>query len=80
VSGRAIAVDQIGASADIGAYLHAGANTIGVRVATTLNNRLAAPDTAVKNRGVPQNCGPIGPVVLTPYRPGGGHPPTMITI
>ncbi|MFF5288629.1 glycosyl hydrolase [Paractinoplanes globisporus] len=68
VNGHAVAVDQIGASADLGPYLHAGANTIAVRVATTLNNRLAALDAAVRNRGVIQNYGLVGPVVLSPYR------------
>jgi len=68
VNGKPVAVDQIGATADIGPYLHAGANTLVVRVATTFNNRLAALDTAVKNRGVIQNYGLVGPVVLTPYR------------
>ena len=39
-----------------------------MRVATTLNNRLFALDTAVRNRGVTQNYGLVGPVTLTPYR------------
>jgi hypothetical protein len=61
-------VDQIAAEAAVGPYLRKGANRIEVRVATTLNNRLAALDPAVKARGVIQNYGLVGPVVLKPYR------------
>jgi alpha-L-rhamnosidase/Glycosyl hydrolases family 2, sugar binding domain len=68
VNGQAVPLSEIAPSVDLGPYLHAGANTIAVRVATTLNNRLAQLDTSVKNRGVIQNYGLIGPVVLTPYR------------
>jgi hypothetical protein len=68
VNGQPVGIDQVSAAVDIGSYLHAGVNTIVVRVATTLNNRLAALDTAVRNRGVIQNYGLVGPVVLTPYR------------
>jgi len=39
VNGQAIPIDQIHPVVDLGAYLHAGANTIVVRVATTYNNR-----------------------------------------
>jgi hypothetical protein len=39
-----------------------------VKVATTLNNRLYALDTAVANRGVKQQYGLVGPVVVSPYR------------
>jgi hypothetical protein len=45
----------------------AGRNTIDVRVATTLNNRLAKLDDAVGAHGFVQPYGPVGPVVLTPY-------------
>ena len=38
-----------------------------MRVATTLNNRLAALFPAVATRGHMQNYGLVGPVVLTPY-------------
>jgi len=68
VNGEAVGIDQIDPTVDVGPYLHAGANTIVVRVATTYNNRLAALDTAVRNRAVIQNYGLVGPVVLTPYR------------
>ncbi len=68
VNGTTVQVDQIGATADISPYLKAGENTISVRVATTLNNRLYALDTAVKNRGVTQQYGLVGPVELSPYR------------
>lgn len=68
VNGRAISVDQVGSSADIGPHLKPGDNEIRVRVATTLNNRLAALDAAVRDRGVIQNYGLIGPVVVSPYR------------
>ncbi len=61
-------IDQLRRQADIGPYLKAGANTIVVRVATTLNNRLAALSDDVKNRGVIQEYGLAGPVILTPYR------------
>ncbi|MBI4944354.1 MAG: hypothetical protein HY830_26735 [Actinobacteria bacterium] len=68
VNGQTVAVDQISAQADVGNLLHAGSNTIVVRVATTLGNRLFALDAAVRNRGVVQEYGLVGPVVLTPYR------------
>ena len=68
VNGQPVGIDQVSPTVDIGPYLHAGVNTLVVRVATTFNNRLAALDTAVRNRGVIQNYGLVGPVVLTPYR------------
>ncbi len=40
VDGQAVGVDAIDPTVDVGPYLHAGANTIVVRVATTFNNRL----------------------------------------
>jgi len=67
VNGQAVPIDQIGAEADLGPYLKAGRNTIAVRVATTLNNRLAKLDDDVANRGLVQPYGLVGPVVLTPY-------------
>jgi hypothetical protein len=67
VNGRTISIDQIGAAGDIGPYLKAGQNTIAVRVATTLNNRLATIDDDVANRGLVQPYGLVGPVRLTPY-------------
>jgi hypothetical protein len=67
VNGNAVSIDQLAAAADIGRYLKAGGNTIMVRVATTLNNRLAKIDEGVANRGLVQPYGLVGPVVLTPY-------------
>jgi hypothetical protein len=67
VNGKAVTIDQISAEGDIGPYLKAGRNTITVRVATTLNNRLAKIDEDVANRGLVQPYGLVGPAVLTPY-------------
>ncbi len=67
VNGKAAAMDQISAEGDIGAYLKAGRNTLVVRVATTLNNRLAQIDEEVKARGLIQPYGLVGPARLTPY-------------
>lgn len=47
VNNQAVSVDQISAVADLGGHLKAGRNTIAVRVATTLNNRLAKIDDDV---------------------------------
>ncbi|MDA0174497.1 glycosyl hydrolase [Solirubrobacter taibaiensis] len=66
VNGQDVAVDQISGVAEVGPALKAGANTLVVRVATTLNNRLATLFPAVVTRGHTQNYGLIGPVVLTP--------------
>ena len=60
-------MNQIGATVEVGPYLHAGENTLVVRVATTLNNRLSSLDPAVAKRGLIQQYGLIGPVVLTPH-------------
>jgi hypothetical protein len=68
VNGQAVAVDQISGSIDVGPYLRAGENTLEVRVATSLNNRLFALDQTVRNRGVVQAYGLVGPVVVAPYR------------
>ena len=67
VNGTEVPMDQLSAEADIGQYLRAGANTIAVRVATTLNNRLEVLDEGVAKRGIVQPYGLVGPVVLTPY-------------
>ncbi len=64
---KPVAIDQISAEGDIGAYLKAGRNTIVVRVATTLNNRLIKLDDDVAKRGIIQPYGLVGRVVLTPY-------------
>ena len=45
--GRHVSIDQLAAAVDIGPYLKAGRNSIMVRVATTLNNRLAKIDEGV---------------------------------
>ena len=67
VNGRLVPVDQLSAEAEVGRYLSAGRNTIAVRVATTLNNRLASLDDSVAKRGLVQPYGLVGPVVLTPF-------------
>jgi hypothetical protein len=66
VNGHPVGIDQISATADIGQYLKPGVNTIQVRVATTLNNRLYQLDTSVQKRGLLQNYGLLGPVVISP--------------
>jgi hypothetical protein len=68
VNGKPIPIDQLSAEAEVGRYLTAGKNTITVRVATTLNNRLAKLDDGVAKRGLVQLYGLVGPVVLTPYK------------
>jgi hypothetical protein len=68
VNGHKVPIDQLSAQADIGTDLKAGTNTIVVRVATTLNNRLAAIDEDVRARGLIQPYGLMGPVILQPYR------------
>jgi len=67
INGVQVPVDQLSAETDAGPYLKAGKNTIVVRVATTLNNRLSELEPLVKKRGIVQQYGLIGPVVLTPY-------------
>ncbi len=67
VNGQFVALDQLSAEGDIGANLKPGRNTITVRVATTLNNRLAKIDEEVAARGLVQPNGLVGPVRLTPY-------------
>lgn len=66
VNGASVPIDQQSAKADIGAHLKVGANTIEVRVSTTLNNQLATIITGVATRGVVQEYGIVGPVTLTP--------------
>jgi len=67
INGNDVPVNQISASAEVGPFLRAGANTLVVRVATTLNNRLSSLDPAVAKRSLIQNYGLIGPVMLTPH-------------
>jgi hypothetical protein len=64
INGKPVPMDQISAMGDISRYIKPGANTIEVRVATTLNNRLADIDPDVKKRNFSQNYGLIGPVVI----------------
>ncbi len=61
-----VPIDQLAVTADIGRQLVPGANTLKIRVATTLNNRLANLLPAVATRGVIQEYGLVGPVTLTP--------------
>ncbi|MFD7134305.1 glycosyl hydrolase [Streptomyces sp. NPDC059894] len=63
---KVTAVNQLNATADIGAYLHAGRNTLTVRVSTTLINRLRTLSSALSTRTAQAN-GLVGPVTLTPY-------------
>ena len=67
LNGKSLPVDQISAAVEVGPYLHAGPNKLVVRVATTLNNRLSSLEPTVAKRGLIQNYGLIGPVVLTPH-------------
>ncbi|HEX2313881.1 MAG TPA: glycosyl hydrolase [Thermomonospora sp.] len=69
VNGRRLpAVDQLNPVVDAGPYLRAGANTIEVEVATTLNNRLRVSDPGVYGNASRQRYGLMGPVRLVPYR------------
>ena len=67
VNGQPVAVDQLSGEADLGTSLKAGRNALAIRVATTLNNRLAKLDDDVAARGFVQNYGLIGPVTITPF-------------
>ena len=71
VNGKAVPIDQLSAEAEVGPYLTAGKNSIAVRVATTLNNRLTQLDAGVAKRGLVQPYGLVGPVVLSPANGGG---------
>ena len=64
LNGKVVPIDQISAVGNVGQYLKPGVNTIEIRVATTLNNRLADLDPDVKKRNLVQNYGLIGPVTL----------------
>jgi len=78
VNGKPVPVDQLSAEAEVGPYLTAGKNTIAIRVATTLNNRLAKLDDGVAKRGLVQPYGLVGPVVLTPHKQvSASVPPTQ---
>ncbi|MHA8050318.1 glycosyl hydrolase [Aquirufa sp. ROCK-SH2] len=67
VNGKSVSVDQISAETDLGATLKAGKNSIEIRVATTLNNRLVSLNKAAADRGIIQEYGLVGPVLLKPY-------------
>ena len=67
VNGTPVPIDQISAETDLGNTLKPGKNTIEIRVATTLNNRLVALNKAAADRGIIQEYGLVGPVVLQPY-------------
>ncbi|WP_413105647.1 glycosyl hydrolase [Streptomyces sp. Inha503] len=61
--------DQISHRLDLTDRLREGANTITIRVATPLRNRLRATDGFSGQAGMPrQEYGLIGPVSLVPYR------------
>jgi hypothetical protein len=68
INGKSVPIDQLSAEAEVGQYLTAGQNTIVVRVATTLNNRLAKIDATVAKRGLVQPYGLVGPVTLTLHK------------
>lgn len=69
VNGQDVVFDQVQGTADLNGYLQAGDNEIVVRVATTLNNRLyGLGNSSVVSRGLIQEYGLVGPVILTPYR------------
>lgn len=67
VNGNPISVDQISAETDLGSTLKAGKNSLEIRVATTLNNRLVSINKAAADRGIIQEYGLVGPVLLKPY-------------
>lgn len=61
--------DQISRRLDLAGYLTAGTNTLTIRVATTLRNRLRVTDGYSAQAAMPrQQYGLIGPVRITPYR------------
>jgi hypothetical protein len=68
INGTPVPIDQLSAKTEVGQYLMAGRNTIAVRVATTLNNRLAKIDDSVAKRGIVQPYGLVGPVTLSPNK------------
>ncbi len=68
LNGRVLRVNQISGESDVSDALKPGRNTLTVRVASTINNRLVALDEAAAKRGIVQKYGLIGPVALIPYR------------
>ncbi len=67
INGRPVLFNPLSTTADVGRYLRPGENTISVRVATTLRNRLRTLEEAQEARPR-QPYGLVGPVVLQPYR------------
>lgn len=69
INGKAVpTVDQVTGDVDISRYLKGGNNTIEVRVATTLRNRLrVTPGFSGQASQPRQHYGLIGPVTVTPY-------------
>jgi hypothetical protein len=65
INGKPVPINQLSATAEVGEYLTPGRNTVVVRVATTLNNRMAKIDDTVAKRGLVQPYGLVGPVILT---------------
>ncbi|WP_106400528.1 glycosyl hydrolase [Actinocorallia populi] len=70
VNGRALPPsDQVTRRVDLAGHLEPGTNTITIRVATTLRNRLrVTPDLPLQAQQPRQRYGLIGPVRLLPYR------------
>jgi hypothetical protein len=68
VNGRTAGVNQISGECDVSELLRPGRNTLVVRVASTINNRLNALDSQAAKRGLVQKYGLTGPVTLVPYR------------
>lgn len=60
INGTQVSIDQLSAEGEVGQYLNAGRNIIAVRVATTLNNRLAKIDDSAAKRGLVQPYGLVG--------------------
>jgi hypothetical protein len=74
------ALDQMNPSRiDVGSYLHAGANTIEVREATTLRNKVLTVAGQAGGSGTTrQDYGLIGPVRLVPYGEAGAFASTSV--
>ncbi|MHA6524414.1 glycosyl hydrolase [Tessaracoccus sp. G1721] len=66
VNGTPVAVDQLDTRVDVSRYLIKGANTVEVRVASTLINRLRSLDSAAAARTA-YNYGLLGPVTLDTF-------------
>ena len=66
LNGHDVAVDQLDSRVDVTEYLVKGSNTLEVRVASTLINRLRSLDSAAAARTA-YNYGLLGPVVLDTF-------------